>query len=47
VWINGNAVFDYDDPKLSRRGVIGFQVHSGGPQEVRYKELKLEVLKGE
>ena len=45
AWINGNLVFDYNDPKLSRRGVIGLQVHSGGPMEVRFKELKLEVLK--
>jgi putative heme-binding domain-containing protein len=47
AWINGNLVFDYDDPKLSRRGVFGLQVHSGGPMEVRFKELKLEVLKKE
>jgi putative membrane-bound dehydrogenase-like protein len=45
AWINGNLVFDYDDPKLSRRGVFGLQVHSGGPMEVRFKDLKLEVLK--
>jgi putative membrane-bound dehydrogenase-like protein len=45
AWINGQPVFDYDDPKLSRRGVIGLQVHSGGPMEVRFKDLKLEVLK--
>jgi putative heme-binding domain-containing protein len=45
AWINGNLVFDYDDPKLSRRGVIGLQVHSGGPMEVRFKDLKLEVLR--
>jgi hypothetical protein len=46
VWINGNLVFDYDDPKLARSGVIGLQVHSGGPTEVRYKDLKLEILAG-
>jgi putative membrane-bound dehydrogenase-like protein len=45
IWINGNLVCDYDDPKLSRRGVIGLQVHSGGPTDVRFKEIKLEVLK--
>jgi len=27
------------------KGLIGFQVHSGGPMEVRFKEIKLEVLK--
>ena len=45
IWINGQQVCDYADPKLSRRGVIGLQVHSGGPMEVRFKDLKLEVLK--
>ena len=33
-----------DDDKLSRRGIFGFQLHSGGAQEVRFKDLKLEVL---
>ncbi|HJZ56880.1 MAG TPA: PVC-type heme-binding CxxCH protein, partial [Gemmataceae bacterium] len=45
IWINGNLVCDYDDPMLAKRGVIGLQVHSGGPMEVRFKDLKLEVLK--
>ena len=47
IWINGHLVCDYEDAKLSRRGVVGLQVHSGGPTEVRYKEIKLEVLKKE
>ena len=34
-----------DDPKISTKGLIGFQVHSGGPMEVRFKDVKLEVLK--
>jgi putative membrane-bound dehydrogenase-like protein len=45
IWINGNLCTDYTDEKLSRRGVIGLQVHSGGPMEVRFKDIKLEVLK--
>ncbi|HXD85154.1 MAG TPA: family 16 glycoside hydrolase, partial [Urbifossiella sp.] len=45
IWINGNLVCDYEDAKLSRRGVVGLQVHSGGPTEVRFKDIKLEVLK--
>ena len=45
IWINGNLVCDYEDTQLSRRGVIGLQVHSGGPTDVRFKEIKLEVLK--
>ncbi|MBM3980409.1 MAG: DUF1080 domain-containing protein [Planctomycetes bacterium] len=45
IWINGNLCTDYEDDKLARRGIVGLQLHSGGPLEVRFKELKLEVLK--
>jgi hypothetical protein len=45
IWINGNLCTDYTDDKLARRGIFGFQMHSGGPMEVRFKEIKLEVLK--
>ena len=45
IWINGNLCTDYTDDKLSRRGIFGLQMHSGGPMEVRFKEIKLEVLK--
>jgi hypothetical protein len=45
TWINGQLCVDLDDPKLARRGVIAFQVHSGGPMVVRFKDIKLEVLK--
>ena len=34
---------DYEDEKMSKRGVIAFQLHSGGPLEVRFKDIKLEV----
>ncbi len=45
IWINGEIVCDYhNDDKLSRRGLIAFQVHSGGPMEVRFKDIKLEVI---
>jgi len=33
-----------DDEKLSRRGIFGLQLHAGGGQEVRYKDMRLEVL---
>jgi hypothetical protein len=45
IWINGNLCTDYEDDMLARRGIVGLQLHSGGPLEVRFKELKLEVLK--
>ena len=45
IWINGNLVCDYEDDKLAKRGIVGFQVHGGGPTDVRFKDVKLEVLK--
>ena len=45
IWINGSLCTDYEDDKLARRGIIGLQLHSGGPLEVRFKDVKLEVLK--
>jgi putative membrane-bound dehydrogenase-like protein len=46
TWINGKPCVDLDDPKLARRGLFALQIHSGGPMEVRFKDLKLEVLAG-
>ena len=42
--INGRVCVDLDDEKGSRRGIIAFQIHSGGPMEVRFCNLKLEVI---
>jgi putative membrane-bound dehydrogenase-like protein len=44
MWINGELVCDYTDDKLAKRGQIAVQVHSGGPTEVRFKDVKLEVI---
>jgi len=41
--INGHLCVDLDDPKIATRGIIGLQVHSGGPTEVRFKDFQLEV----
>jgi len=41
--INGKLCVDLDDPQISRRGIIGLQVHSGGPLEIRFKDLQLEL----
>ena len=46
TWINGTLCVDLDDAKLARRGIFGLQIHSGGAMEVRFKDLKLEVLAG-
>jgi hypothetical protein len=44
TYLNGNLCVDLDDPKLPRRGIFAFQIHAGGPMEVRFKDIKLEVL---
>jgi putative heme-binding domain-containing protein len=41
--INGQLCVDLDDPKISRRGIIGLQMHAGGPLEVHFKDLRLEL----
>jgi putative membrane-bound dehydrogenase-like protein len=43
IWINGHLCTDYTDDKLARRGVVGLQLHSGGPMEIRFRNLRLEV----
>src|SRR5262249_19727785 len=32
------------DKKTPRRGLFAFQPHSGGPMEVRFRDIRLEVL---
>jgi hypothetical protein len=34
---------DLEDSKGPKQGVIAFQLHAGGPLEVRYKDFELEV----
>lgn len=42
--LNGKECVNLTDDKLSRKGLIGLQVHSGKvPIEVRFKDLKLEI----
>jgi putative membrane-bound dehydrogenase-like protein len=44
TWINGVLSVDVDDPQISQRGIFALQIHAGGPMEVRFKDIKLEVL---
>jgi putative membrane-bound dehydrogenase-like protein len=44
TFLNGKACVDFDDPKGPRRGIFAFQIHSGGAMEVRFKEIRLEVV---
>jgi len=43
TYINGEPAVVLDDPDGSRRGIFGLQLHSGGPTEVRFRNLKLEL----
>ena len=42
--INGQPCVDIDDPAGAREGIFALQLHSGGPTEVRFRDLKLEWL---
>jgi putative membrane-bound dehydrogenase-like protein len=41
--LNGHVTADVDDPAAAKRGRIALQLHSGGPTEVRFKNLALEL----
>jgi putative heme-binding domain-containing protein len=43
TWLNGQPCVDMDDPEGARRGQFALQIHSGGPMEVRFRKLKLEI----
>ncbi|QEG34253.1 PVC-type heme-binding CxxCH protein [Bythopirellula goksoeyrii] len=47
TWLNGNLCVDLEDPDGAHRGVFALQIHSGGPMEVRFRNLKLKVLEGQ
>ena len=42
--INGQLCVDLDDPEGERSGIFALQIHSGEAMEVRFRNLKLEVL---
>lgn len=42
--INGQTCVDLEDPEGAHRGIIAFQLHSGGRTEVRFRNINLEVL---
>jgi putative membrane-bound dehydrogenase-like protein len=44
TFINGHACVDLEDAALPRRGIFAFQIHGGGPMEVRFKDLRLELI---
>lgn len=46
LWINGYRTVDYteSDDKLEQVGLIGLQIHGGGPSETWYKDLMITEL---
>jgi len=45
-WLNGEAMIDYSEPddSIVQSGLLGLQVHGGGPTEVSYKDITIEEL---
>ncbi len=44
TWINGKLSVDLDDPERARRGIFALHIHSGGPTEVRFRNIELKPL---
>jgi len=46
LWLNGVQTVDYTepDPKIPQTGVIGLQIHGGGPSEIWYKDIQIKEL---
>lgn len=46
LWINGRQTVDYTEPdsSLEQTGLIGLQIHSGPPSEVRYRNIRIREL---
>ena len=46
LWVNGLQTVDYteSDEQIEQRGLIGLQIHSGPPSEVRYKDISIREL---
>lgn len=43
TYLNGQLCVELADPAGAKRGVFALQLHSGGPTEVRFRNLQLEV----
>ena len=46
LWINDVPTVDYTEPDevLEQTGIIGLQIHGGGPSEAWYKDIQLKRL---
>ncbi|MCA9191962.1 MAG: DUF1080 domain-containing protein [Planctomycetales bacterium] len=43
TWINDQPCVNLNDPEGRKRGIFALQLHSGGPTEVRFRNLQLEI----
>jgi putative membrane-bound dehydrogenase-like protein len=43
TWLNGHKSVDLKDDQGAKQGVIGLQIHAGGPLEVRFRNFRLSV----
>jgi putative heme-binding domain-containing protein len=41
--INGNVCVDLEDNAGALRGIVALQLHSGGPTEIRFKDIRIEA----
>lgn len=46
LWINGQQTVDYTEKEtgIEPRGLIGVQIHGGGPSEAWYRNLRIQPL---
>jgi len=44
IMLNGQLTVDLNDTQGARSGLIALQLHAGGPMEVRFRHLKLELV---
>jgi putative heme-binding domain-containing protein len=44
TFINGKPCVDLKDPKGKKKGILALQLHSGGKTEVRFRNLRLQLL---
>jgi len=46
LWLNDNETVDYTEPDatIEQRGLVGVQIHGGGPSEAWYKDIRIKKL---
>ena len=47
LWINDKQTVDYTEPdaKIEQTGLIGLQIHGGGPSEAWYRNIRVKELR--